>query len=289
MNRIFIIFVLLICVSTLHADYFNPPQWQSSRDYTHQSWDFGHDKNDEPNIPAKPDGEPTWINSFSDTDIHDYNTPRLKAVDYANEFLAFWMYVPRGGLSSTRVGVYGGMTDTTLTFYVPDGGQCEYWQRRLWIQMTYFARSDDGAKNYDIQLARDAGFTDTQGVTTICETVVDACEPTGDTGRWYRFTGIYKFDEQPVQEYIKLTVFQLPPSSSYPVGGAAMIDQVDIDCRSVNVADLNENDVVDMIDFALFANQWRQSGQNLSADFDNSQSVDFNDLAVLAINWQSGF
>jgi|GEM_PF-3411260 len=279
MKRMLTICFCFLVNNSLFADYYNPPQWQSSRDYAHQSWDFGDDENAGPTLPALPDGEPVWTNSF--------DAPYLTAVDYSS-WMAFWQYVPMGGLSSTRVGVYGGMADTTITFYVPDGGECEYWQKRLWIQMAYFARSD-GGKNYDIQIARDLGFADTQGIMTISETVEDVCEPAGSTGKWYRFTGVYKINNLPNQEYIRLTARQLPPSISRPTGGAAMIDQVDIDCRSVNIADLNEDDVVNMIDFALFANQWRQSGQNLSAGFDNSQSVDFNDLAVLAVNWQSGF
>jgi hypothetical protein len=280
-------FILLICTVSLKADYANPPLWQNSADYTHQSWDFGYDEGGvEPVIPALPDGEPNWVNPFYNPTVHDYNGPRLTAVEYSS-LMAWWEYFPMGGVSENRRGLYGGMADTALTFYVPDSGACEYWQRRLWVQMTYFARKD-GEKNYDIQLARNSGFTDTQGITVVSEIVEDINETVGNTAKWYRFTGVYKFNDWPDQEYIKLTALQLPPSETLPTGGAAMVDQVDIDCRSVNVADLDENGVVDMMDFAFFANQWRQSGPGLAADFDKSLSVDFNDLEIFAGKWLSG-
>ena len=51
-------------------------------------------------------------------------------------------------------------------------------------------------------------------------------------------------------------------------------------------ADLSGNGIVNMSDFAIFANQWMQSG-SLEANFDQEGVVDFNDLLKLTENWLS--
>jgi hypothetical protein len=51
-------------------------------------------------------------------------------------------------------------------------------------------------------------------------------------------------------------------------------------------ADLNGNGTVNMSDFAIFANQWMQSG-SLESNFDREGVVDFNDLIRIAENWLS--
>ncbi|MDD5328085.1 MAG: carboxypeptidase regulatory-like domain-containing protein, partial [Phycisphaerae bacterium] len=48
--------------------------------------------------------------------------------------------------------------------------------------------------------------------------------------------------------------------------------------------DLNGNGTVNMSDFAIFANQWMQSG-SLESNFNQQGVVDFNDLIRLAENW----
>jgi len=52
-----------------------------------------------------------------------------------------------------------------------------------------------------------------------------------------------------------------------------------------NVADLNHDDAVDWLDFALFADSWQIERILLVEDFDRRGSVDFNDLRVLIENW----
>jgi hypothetical protein len=47
---------------TIKADYTNPPNWNDSDDFTHQSWDFLTDQSE--NLPASPDGEPCAVNPF---------------------------------------------------------------------------------------------------------------------------------------------------------------------------------------------------------------------------------
>jgi len=49
-------------------------------------------------------------------------------------------------------------------------------------------------------------------------------------------------------------------------------------------ADLNGNGIVNMVDFAKFGSEWRQSG-SLDADFDQNGEVGFTDLARVAENW----
>ncbi len=52
--------------------------------------------------------------------------------------------------------------------------------------------------------------------------------------------------------------------------------------------DLDSNDMVNFIDFAIFADNWQKSGSGLAGDFDDSGAVDTNDLATLAFFWLSG-
>ncbi len=52
--------------------------------------------------------------------------------------------------------------------------------------------------------------------------------------------------------------------------------------------DLDNNDMVNFIDFAIFANNWQKTSSGLAGDFDDSGAVDTNDLATLAFFWLSG-
>jgi len=52
--------------------------------------------------------------------------------------------------------------------------------------------------------------------------------------------------------------------------------------------DINSDKIVNFVDFALFANNWQKSGGGLDGDFDNSRTVDTNDLATFAYFWLSG-
>jgi len=48
---------------------------------------------------------------------------------------------------------------------------------------------------------------------------------------------------------------------------------------------LNADQSVNFEDFAIFGTNWQQSGSGLDGDFDNSGTVDFNDMAILAYYW----
>jgi len=48
---------------------------------------------------------------------------------------------------------------------------------------------------------------------------------------------------------------------------------------------LNGDDIVNFVDFAIFAGNWQQSESELDGDFDGSGTVDFDDLAILAYYW----
>lgn len=49
-------------------------------------------------------------------------------------------------------------------------------------------------------------------------------------------------------------------------------------------SDLNGNGIVNMVDYAEFANQWRQSGPS-EANFNQDGEVGFADLRRVAENW----
>jgi len=46
--------------------------------------------------------------------------------------------------------------------------------------------------------------------------------------------------------------------------------------------DFNGDKIVNFVDFARFAGNWQKSGSGLDGDFDNSGTVDANDLATFA-------
>jgi hypothetical protein len=52
--------------------------------------------------------------------------------------------------------------------------------------------------------------------------------------------------------------------------------------------DLNGDEVIDFEDFAIMANNWKQTGVGLAGDFDNNHIVDSNDLYVIAYRWLEG-
>jgi len=52
--------------------------------------------------------------------------------------------------------------------------------------------------------------------------------------------------------------------------------------------DFNSDKIVNFADFAIFANNWQKTGIGLRGDFDNSGTVDTNDLATFAYFWLNG-
>ena len=52
--------------------------------------------------------------------------------------------------------------------------------------------------------------------------------------------------------------------------------------------DFNGDKIVNFIDFARFAQNWQESGSGLDGDFDNSGTVDANDLPTFAYFWLNG-
>jgi hypothetical protein len=251
---------LLICTCSLHADYFNPPCWQSSRDYTHQSWDFGNDENAAPTLPALPDGEPIYVTPA------DANA-KLIAVDY-NVIPAFQHLIPAGlvgwkydyeMMPTNRKAFYGGMGDVVLAFKISNtANKSYYWKKRIWVQSVFCARNDS-LQPYEIKVARNADFTDTNDIALISvelKKLNDANSPDGNLSRWYVLTAIYEIKDICEAEYVKITSYQYPPDSEHVMGGASIIDRVDIDTRYFNKADFDENGTVDFLDFVFFAEQW---------------------------------
>jgi len=52
--------------------------------------------------------------------------------------------------------------------------------------------------------------------------------------------------------------------------------------------DINSDNIVNFVDFAIFAENWQMSGSGLDGDFDDSGAVDTNDLATFAYFWLNG-
>jgi hypothetical protein len=52
-----------------------------------------------------------------------------------------------------------------------------------------------------------------------------------------------------------------------------------------NVADLNNDDLIDYMDLMLFTNKWLDQQVLLPEDLDRNRFVDFKDFALLAFHW----
>lgn len=52
-----------------------------------------------------------------------------------------------------------------------------------------------------------------------------------------------------------------------------------------NVADLNHDDAVDLIDWSLWSVEWGNAGILLESDFDRDNDVDPNDMILFMDNW----
>lgn len=237
--------VSLFLAAVAAADYNSPPAWNNFADFTHQSWDFASDQSEA--LPAPPDGLPEWINQFG--------TPGLTNITYST-YMAYWVH-QYSEIPTTRTGYYGGMADTALTFHVPLNNRSANWRTEVWVQTTYFARNDL-PDNYLLEISRNDSFTDTNDIIEKSLLFEQLPEPPGTSGLglWYRVTAIYEFQIPPADTYIRFTAYQYPPDANHPVGGATMIDQTDIDTRSVNIADINTDGIVNIGDMAVIARNW---------------------------------
>jgi hypothetical protein len=56
-----------------------------------------------------------------------------------------------------------------------------------------------------------------------------------------------------------------------------------------NNPNLNNDDRVDFIDFGIFADNWQQLGNGLAGDFDDSGTVDIDDLMMFCWYWLSEY
>jgi L-rhamnose mutarotase len=222
-----------------------------------------------PPLPLIADGEPNWVNAFS--------TPLLIEADNTHEWMKRW-YVHPPVLETDRTCMYGGMDDTYVVFYVPNQQRQNFWQKQIWIQMAYFARKD-GVRNYDVFIARDPNFLYVNDIYLTYEQLEELDnEPQGNTGKWYRLTAVYRMDDQPAEEYIELWAYNDPA----PAMAASMIDQVDIDTRSVNL-DMFKDGCIDLCDYAVLAANYHT--QNPDVDLHPDGYVDEKDLSVLLQRW----
>jgi hypothetical protein len=55
-----------------------------------------------------------------------------------------------------------------------------------------------------------------------------------------------------------------------------------------NVADLNHDDAVDLIDWSLWSQNWLEKKVLLDSDFDRDGDVDPNDMFIFMDNWLAG-
>jgi len=59
------------------------------------------------------------------------------------------------------------------------------------------------------------------------------------------------------------------------------------DVCECEAANLDELDIIELLDFSIFASDWRKNGTTLTGDINSDEVVDFNDLEILAYHWLS--
>ena len=276
--------IIAVCA---HADYNNPPLWETSLNFTHQSWDFegeGYTTPQGPPLPLAPDGTPVWQNLYGNPEMTqvEYDVPPeyehlipSGLVAWRNSFEAD---------SSDHTGYYGGMAHTHMTLHIPAANATAEYDNLIWIQMEYYARMD-GEPTYDIQVARDDQFVDVAGIVLVSETVEELDDPIGNLSRWYRSTRVYRLLDNPTGVYVKLSAFRVPPVPEHEMGGACIIDHVDIDTKTVLKTDVDGSDTIDLSDMALLCTDWLSTSADTPSDINRDGTVDIDDMIALALDW----
>jgi hypothetical protein len=79
-------------------------------------------------------------------------------------------------------------------------------------------------------------------------------------------------------------------ANGFDLTGISGVGTIDIDSfpEPNSYPDFNGDKIVNFVDFSVFAENWQESGGNLDGDFDNSGTVDTNDLATFAYFWLNG-
>jgi hypothetical protein len=272
------LFSILVCF-TAAGDYVNPPDWRASPFFTHQSWDFNYPSSVEPNgppLPVPPDGDPNCLNPFAEPCLID-----VRFDDYPAGIpgIVGYMWDASGQFETNRRGYWGGMGNVTLTFKIPDTARPPFAKKQIWIQMTYLARKDGGT-TYSMAVASDPNITDANQTRLAFLHVDTVAEPEGDVSKWYRLTAACVLPGQPQAEYVRLTAFHLPISAKPPMGGASMIDEVDIDTRTVTP---DFTGVVNLADFAALAKEYKTNSSRF--DLCPDGQIDLKDLSIFLESW----
>ncbi|MFI4910165.1 MAG: hypothetical protein ACIAQZ_00715 [Sedimentisphaeraceae bacterium JB056] len=265
------------------ADYDNAPLWEDQTAYTHQSWDFG-DSGEYGTPDMVTDMSALPLGQYTDgepNEFNNYGTPTLDAFYNSHFFMKGWMYVPEIAQTS-RVAMYGGMGDTSVSFTVPGMQAGSDWIRQLWVQTIIYARKD-GQQAGKIETARDSQFADKTGITEISETIEPLAEMEGYSAAWYRMTSVYEVTDSDQNDYIKVWAYFDPELPDPERLGASMIDRVDIDTRLILKADINRNGIVNYADFSTMAFHW--STNNDQTDLTNDGIINSDDLLYLSSMW----
>jgi len=96
-----------------------------------------------------------------------------------------------------------------------------------------------------------------------------------------------KSEPKPEQQ-ISASQMAKPEKSYFASFSGSQTTKIDSFPEPNSYPDLNSDKIVNFVDFAIFAENWQRSGGGLDGDFDNSGTVDTNDLATFAYFWLNG-
>jgi len=123
------------------------------------------------------------------------------------------------------------------------------------------------ANNGDYHLKSEAGRWNPHSESWVIDEVTSSCIDVGDSG------SDWTAELWPHGKRINMGAYGGTPQASMSLSDAG------------NVADVNNNGIVDYIDLMMFTNKWLYKEVLLSEDLDRNGSVNFIDFAIFANNW----
>ncbi|MHC4639083.1 MAG: hypothetical protein ACYTBP_09080 [Planctomycetota bacterium] len=158
----------------------------------------------------------------------------------------------------TQTGIWGLGSAGTITVNVTTGFE-NTGQQEVWVQLTYL--EDPWWETPQLQIT-DANLIKVEPLIEV--------ENVGMGSVWYLRQSKWLVDQG--TSIIEIVV------TSDIMGG--YIDQIVVDTRTVSSVC-----IVNCDDLDKFSDQWLMSGDNLDADFNDSNTVDFFDYSILANQW----
>ncbi|MBA7705263.1 hypothetical protein ES703_114089 [subsurface metagenome] len=154
-----------------------------------------------------------------------------------------------------------------VTYSDVQGGWSGNGNNNIAVDPCFADTSSPDANEWDYHLQSQNGRWDPNQNKWVTDATTSQCIDKGKpTSNWTR-------ELWPHGKCINMGAYGGTPQASMSLSGAG------------NVADLNNNDLVDYADLQMLANKWLSQEFLLSEDLDRNGVVNFTDFAIFANNW----